>query len=76
MPVHGEDLFVDVLTFAGLGAMILFIGVLVVYRAARRRRVGPRRQMSRPPNTRVRRTRSSASALRSPLTRRPLGGHR
>ncbi len=26
-----------------------------------------------PPNTRVQRTRSSPSALRSPLTRRPLG---
>jgi hypothetical protein len=28
------------------------------------------------PNTRVQRTRSSPSALRSPLTRRPLGGRR
>ena len=27
-----------------------------------------------PPNTRVQRTRSSPSALREPLTRRPLGG--
>ncbi len=27
----------------------------------------------RPPNTRVQRTRSSPSALRSPLTRHPLG---
>ena len=30
--------------------------------------------VKRPPNTRVQRTRSSPSALRSPLTRRPLGG--
>jgi hypothetical protein len=29
-----------------------------------------------PPNTRVQRTRSSPSALRSPLTRSPLGGVR
>ncbi len=29
--------------------------------------------VARPPNMRVQRTRSSPSALRSPLTRRPLG---
>jgi hypothetical protein len=29
--------------------------------------------MTQPPNTRVQRTRSSPSARRSPLTRRPLG---
>ena len=33
-------------------------------------------QVGRPPNTRVQRTRSSPSALRSPLTRHPLGGGR
>jgi hypothetical protein len=32
--------------------------------------------VTRLPNTRVQRTRSSPSALRSPLTRRPLGGNR
>src|SRR5215831_2113655 len=34
------------------------------------------RMISRPPNTRVQRTRSSPSALRSPLTRHPLGARR
>ena len=33
-----------------------------------------RRSSSVPPNMRVQRTRSSPSALRSPLTRHPLGG--
>ena len=36
-------------------------------------RSGPGGQSATPPNTRVQRTRSSASPPHSPLTRRPLG---